>query len=164
MRPTESNGRLSPIVATSTLKCLIKLIKRLVTNIENQGTAFAPPHPAYDGARISFRSRAGVDQCLPLPTHRCLLLPTFRRKWFSSFLVSEKTNRYSGKGDRICTYNCHACRFTIASCMEECTFLRQKPEPSIFGSPSYYPYMVELTSSAPRVQPIIHIKKYLHDS
>ena len=24
--------------------------------------------------------------------------------------------------------------------------------------------MVELTSSAPRVQPIIHIKKYLHDS
>ena len=25
-------------------------------------------------------------------------------------------------------------------------------------------HMVELTSSAPRVQPIIHIKKYLHDS
>ena len=25
-------------------------------------------------------------------------------------------------------------------------------------------HMVELTSSAPRVQPIIHIKEYLHDS
>lgn len=78
----------------------------------------APPHPAYDGARIGFRSRAGVDQCLPLLTHECLLLPTSRRKWFSFFLVSEKTSRY----------------------------------------------LVELTSSAPRVQPIIHIKKYLHDS
>ena len=70
-----------------------------------------PPHPAYDGVRIGFRSRAGVDQCLPLPTYRCLLLPTSWRKWFSSFLVSTETSRYLVCQVENCTLQ-HQCRLT----------------------------------------------------
>ena len=75
--PPNRTAGLSPIVATSTPKCLNKLIKWLVTNIENQ-----------------------TPRCLPLPTRRCLLLPTSRRKWFASFLVSAEASRYSGVSGR----------------------------------------------------------------
>ena len=71
----------------------------------------APPHPAYDGARIGFRSRAGVDRCLPLSTHRCLLLPTSWRKWFSFFLVSAETSRYLVCQVENCTLQ-YQCRLT----------------------------------------------------